>query len=51
MCRVLDVRTMGYYAWRNRNASDILLVAQIRDVMKKSRHTYGIIRVTEDLKD
>src|SRR5690606_1955517 len=49
MCRVLGVRTQGYYAWRNRDdtdASDILLVAEIRDVMKESRHTYGIIRVT-----
>jgi len=54
MCRVLGVRTQGYYAWRNRDdsdASDILLVAEIRDVMKESRYTYGIIRVTEELKD
>jgi len=54
MCRVLGVRTQGCYAWRNRDdsdASDILLVAEIRDVMKESRYTYGIIRVTEELKD
>jgi len=54
MCRCLEVQRSGYYTWAERSngiedESDLLLLAEIKDVMEMSRHTYGIKRVTEEL--
>lgn len=54
MCRVLDVSTSGYYAWRRRkpsarSKSDKLLTALIRDIHKWSRGTYGVPRMVKEL--
>jgi len=55
MCRVLEVSTSGYYAWRKRETSkrareDAALLERIRASHKKSRGTYGAPRIHEDLK-
>jgi putative transposase len=55
MCRVLEVSTSGYYAWRKRRASarklrDAVLTARIREIHAKSRKTYGSPRVHAELK-
>jgi putative transposase len=54
MCRVLDVSTSGYYAWRKRKPSkraleDRELLEKIRYFHKKSRGTYGAPRIHRDL--
>jgi transposase InsO family protein len=44
----------GYYRWAKRpilDESDWLLLKEIRDVMEESRYTYGVKRVTEELRD
>ncbi len=56
MCRVLDVSTSGYYAWRNREPSqtardDTMLTEQIRCIHAYSRGTYGAPRIHAELKD
>jgi putative transposase len=56
MCRVLEVSTSGYYAWRSRPASkraqeDGVLLRQIRTVHASSRETYGVPRVYRELRD
>lgn len=56
MCRVLEVSTSGYYAWRKRNASqrsqgNALLTDQIRQIHLRSRGTYGAPRVHAELYD
>ncbi len=56
MCRVLDVSTSGYYAWRNREPSqtardDAMLTEQIRCIHAYSRGTYGAPRIHAELKD
>jgi putative transposase len=55
MCRVLDVSTSGYYAWRNRPLStraraDEVLLARIEAIHTKSRGTYGVPRMHAELK-
>jgi len=50
MCRVLDVSTSGYYAWRDRAPSkraqkDAMLTEKIREIHAASRGTYGAPRV------
>jgi len=55
MCRVLNVSTSGYYAWRNRSVSQRAkdndqLVTQIREIYQQSRKAYGSPRVYEALK-
>lgn len=55
MCRVLEVSTSGYYAWRKREPSkrarkDADLLVRIRASHKRSRGTYGAPRINEDLK-
>lgn len=55
MCRVLQVSPSGYYAWRKRAASSRAkanerLVAQIEQVHRDSRQTYGSRRVTAALR-
>lgn len=54
MCRVLDVSTSGYYAWRKRKPSkraleDRELLEKIRHFHKKSQGTYGVPRIHRDL--
>lgn len=55
MCRVLDVSTSGYYAWRNRDLSnrtreDAVLTEQIQAIHEWSRGTYGAPRVHAELR-
>ena len=54
MCRVLDVSTSGYYAWRRRTPSaraqsDAALTALIREIHDWSRGTYGVPRMVKEL--
>jgi putative transposase len=54
MCRVLEVSTSGYYAWRSRPASrraqeDAVLLRRIRTIHAASRETYGVPRVYKEL--
>jgi putative transposase len=56
MCRVLEVSTSGYYAWRKRPESehhrkDVLLGDRIKESHERSRGTYGRPRVHADLKE
>ena len=55
MCRVLDVSSSGYYAWRKREPSaramsDEALTEQMRAIHQWSRGTYGSPRMHEELK-
>ncbi len=54
MCRVLDVSTSGYYAWRRRSPSkrareNHRLGQEIRAIHDTSRGTYGVPRVHAEL--
>jgi len=54
MCRVLEVSTSGYYAWRQREPSqrqreNQTLSAQIDNIFQVSRQTYGRHRVRAEL--
>ena len=54
MCRVLEVSTSGYYAWRDRPISararrDAQLRARIETIHQASRATYGMPRVHAEL--
>jgi putative transposase len=54
MCRVLDVSTSGYYAWRKRAPSrrardDAALTEHIREIHQWSRGTYGVPRIYSEL--
>jgi len=56
MCRVLEVSSSGYYAWRKRQPSqptqeDRRLRQQIREIHEKSRGTYGAPRIHAELAD
>ena len=56
MCRVLEVSTSGYYAWRERPPSrhqqdDAVLTDHICDLHQRSRQTYGSPRIQADLQD
>ena len=56
MCRVLEVSTSGYYAWRARGlsrraAQDAFLTEQIRTAHGRSRGSYGSPRVRAELAD
>jgi len=56
MCRVLEVSTSGYYAWRKRSISqrsqeDALLTDRIRWIHLRSRGTYGAPRIHAELAD
>jgi putative transposase len=56
MCRVLQVSTSGYYAWRDRTPSqralaNAVLTERIRQVHAESHHTYGTPRVRAELID
>ena len=54
MCRVLEVSSSGYYAWRKRKPSaraqaDQKLSDRIRDIHSRSRGTYGVPRIHAQL--
>ena len=54
MCRVLNVSTSGYYAWRQRQPSqrtqaDQKLSQQIQAIHEKSKGTYGAPRIHAEL--
>jgi putative transposase len=55
MCRVLEVSTSGYYAWRSRPASprslaDACLAQVIGEIHTDSRGTYGAPRIHAELR-
>ncbi len=55
MCRVLEVSTSGYYAWRNRPLSaralaDETLQARVEAIHTRSRGTYGVPRIHAELR-
>jgi transposase InsO family protein len=50
----LEVSRQGYYSWAQdgiEDETDRVLVAEILDIMNETRYTYGIKRVTKELKD
>ena len=54
MCRVLEVSTSGYYAWRKRPMSgraraDAELSLRIQAIHQRSRATYGAPRIHAEL--
>ncbi len=54
MCRLLEVSTSGYYAWRRRTTSqraraDAALLGRIREIHATSRRTYGAPRIHAEL--
>jgi len=54
MCRVLDVSTSGYYAWRKRQPSqraqeDRKLIKRIHAIHERSKGTYGAPRIHAEL--
>ncbi len=56
MCRVLDVSTSGYYAWRTRGPSvrqqaDAILQEKIVAIHTRSDGTYGAPRIRDELID
>jgi len=56
MCRMLDVSTSGYYAWRDRGPSrrwidDAVMTERIRTIHVESHTTYGMPRVGAELRD
>lgn len=55
MCRVLDVRASGYYAWRSRKPSQRAtenerLVEKIKALHARSRRTYGSPKMYQSLR-
>ncbi len=56
LCQIMDVSPRGYRAWRLRPASqrqrtDMVLLAHIRDQFRLSLGSYGRPRMTEELKE
>ena len=56
MCRVLEVSSSGYYAWRQwqpsvRAQADQKLRQQIREIHERSKGTYGAPRIHAELAD
>jgi putative transposase len=54
-CRLLEVSSSGYYAWRSRPVSrraqaDSVLLRQIRTIHEASRGTYGVPRIHAELR-
>ncbi len=54
LCRMLDVSSSGYYAWRSRPLSaralkDATLTERIRQIHEQSRGTYGVPRIHAEL--
>ena len=56
MCRVLEVRRSGYYAWKRRGPSmrqrrDRVLLERIRESHRLSKGRYGSPNILEDLRE
>ena len=56
LCRIMDVTSRGYRAWRSRPISrrqrdDIVLLAHIKEQHRLSLGSYGRPRMTEELKE
>ncbi len=56
MCETFGVSRSGYYAWKNRPASDTeqrteLLMIEIEDIHSKRKQAYGSPRVHQELLD
>ena len=56
LCRIVDVTSRGYRAWRDRPVSrrqreDLVLLAHIREQHCLSLNSYGRPRMTEELKE
>jgi putative transposase len=56
LCRILGISTSGYYAWLNRPPSaraqsDARLSERIRGLHQRSRGSYGVPRILEDLQE
>ena len=56
LCRVLQVASSGYYAWRHRGPSrraqaNLTLIKQIRAMHERSRCTYGAPRIQAELRE
>jgi putative transposase len=56
MCRVLDVSSSGYFAWRDRPAcrrqrDDLVMLAHVRSAFALSNSIYGSPRMTRELQD
>jgi putative transposase len=56
LCRVLGISQSGYFAWKNRPASDrqrqdMVVLAHIRSSFALSNGTYGSPRMTHELRD
>jgi putative transposase len=56
MCRVLEVSTSGFYAWRSREKStrrreDERLQQRVEAIHERSRQTYGVPRIHRELRD
>lgn len=54
MCRVLEVSSSGYYAWRKRPPAaraqeDAKLLKRIRAIHRRSKGTYGVPRIHAEL--
>ena len=55
MCCVLNVSVSSCYAWRKRKPSkqdqeDVMLTKEIRTIHKRSRDTYGALRIHAELR-
>jgi putative transposase len=56
LCKVLDVSSSGYFAWKERPAShrqrdDLVLLAHVRSAFALSNGTYGSPRMVHELRD
>jgi len=56
LCRILGISTSGYYAWLNRSPSaraqsDARLSERIWALHQRSRSSYGVPRILEDLQE
>lgn len=55
-CRVLEVSRSAYYAWcqrlpSKRQRDDIVLIHKIKAIHQESKQTYGLPRITAELKN
>ena len=56
LCKLLDVSPSGYFAWKDRPASerqrqDLVLLAHVRSAFSLSHETYGSPRMTHELRE
>ena len=55
MCRVLNVSRSCYYSWLFNGSNvyriDVKLYKLVKEIFKKSKRTYGTIRIKEELED